>query len=205
MIYDYSRFEYPVMEHFNTIQGEGMYAGSAAYFVRLGGCDVGCVWCDVKDSWDAEKHPKMSVEDIVDQVKAANARICVITGGEPAMYDLLPITESLKSEGIRTHIETSGAYPISGNFDWICLSPKKFKPPIDSSLSIADEYKAVVFHPSDIEWAESFLPKLKKDCVLLLQPEWSKSEKMIPLIIDFVKKNPVWRISLQTHKFLNIP
>lgn len=200
-----SKMEYPVMEHFYTIQGEGYYTGSAAYFVRLGGCDVGCVWCDVKDSWDEDKHPKMSVEEIIKQVKAAGAGLCVITGGEPAMYDLNPLVDALKAEGIKANIETSGAYPIQGNLDWICLSPKKFKFPVKEALARADEYKAVVFHPSDIAWADSYVKDLKPSCKLYLQPEWSKAEIVTPLIIDFVKKNPQWHISLQTHKFLNIP
>ncbi len=196
---------YPVMEHFYTIQGEGYYTGTAAYFIRLGGCDVGCAWCDVKDSWDAAKHPLYTVSELVDFVKSQNAHLCVITGGEPAMYDLAPLVNALKADGIQANIETSGAYPIQGELDWICLSPKKFKFPIKESLQKADEFKAVVFHPSDIAWAESFLPDLKAGCRLYLQPEWSKSEKVLPLIIEHVKKNPKWQISLQTHKFLNIP
>jgi 7-carboxy-7-deazaguanine synthase len=196
---------YPVMEHFYTIQGEGYYTGKAAYFIRLGGCDVGCVWCDVKDSWDASRHPMMTVGQLVALVSEANARLCVITGGEPAMYDLNPLVDALKSNGIQANIETSGAYPIQGELDWICLSPKKFKFPIKESLAKADEFKAVVFHPSDIQWAETFLAELKPGCRLYLQPEWSKSEIVLPLIIDFVKRNPRWQISLQTHKFLGIP
>lgn len=196
---------YPVMEHFYTIQGEGRYTGHAAYFIRLGGCDVGCVWCDVKDSWDASKHPQLTVKYLLDEVSNSKSPLCVITGGEPAMYDLNPLVNALKSANIRVHIETSGAYPIQGDFDWICLSPKKFKPPILEALQIADEYKSVVFHKSDIEWAESFVPDLKKSCNLYLQPEWSKSESVLPLIIAYVKDNPRWNISLQTHKFLNIP
>lgn len=196
---------YPVMEHFYTIQGEGFYTGTAAYFIRLGGCDVGCVWCDVKESWDASKHPQMTVENLVNIVKEANAKLCVITGGEPAMYDLNPLVEALKAEGLQVNIETSGAYPINGQFDWICLSPKKFKFPIKEALSKADEFKAVIFHPSDIAWAESFVVDLKPGCRLYLQPEWSKAEIITPLIIDYVKQNPQWQISLQTHKYLNIP
>lgn len=196
---------YPVMEHFFTIQGEGFYTGRAAYFVRLGGCDVGCVWCDVKDSWDASKHPMMKVSEIVETVSAHKAPICVITGGEPAMYDLSPLIDALHASNIQVNIETSGAYPIQGKPDWICLSPKKFKFPVEESLIRADEFKAVVFHPSDIEWATSFLPSLKKGCRLYLQPEWSKADKVTPLIIDYVKQHPEWQISLQTHKYLNIP
>lgn len=200
-----STFSYPVMEHFYTIQGEGAFTGSPAYFVRLGGCDVGCVWCDVKDSWDASKHPVLSVDHIIEYIRSTPAKICVITGGEPAMYDLRPLADALKSIGVRSHIETSGAYPIGAELDWICLSPKKFKSPIEETLKKADEYKGVVFHPSDIAWIESFTQHLKSDCLKYLQPEWSKTDKMTPLIIDFVKANPDWKISLQTHKFLNIP
>jgi organic radical activating enzyme len=196
---------YPVMEHFYTIQGEGAYTGCAAYFIRLGGCDVGCVWCDVKDSWDADKHPQMSVKELTSIVKQTPANIVVITGGEPAMYDLHPLITSLQNSQCRVHIETSGAYPIQGEPDWICLSPKKFKFPITESLKRADEFKAVVFHKSDIPWALTYTPELKSSCINYLQPEWSKADEVLPLIIDFVKQNPDWRISLQTHKFLNIP
>jgi organic radical activating enzyme len=196
---------YPVMEHFYTIQGEGFYTGSAAYFIRLGGCDVGCVWCDVKESWDASIHPQMTVETLVKLVTDAKAKLVVITGGEPAMYDLNPLVDVLKAEGVQVNIETSGAYPIQGALDWVCLSPKKFKFPIKEALIKADEFKAVVFHPSDIAWANSFVADLKPGCRLYLQPEWSKAESITPLIIDFVKEHPQWQISLQTHKFLNIP
>ncbi len=196
---------YPVMEHFYTIQGEGFYTGSAAYFIRLGGCDVGCVWCDVKESWDASIHPQMTVETLVKLVTDAKAKLVVITGGEPAMYDLNPLVDVLKAEGVQVNIETSGAYPIKGALDWVCLSPKKFKFPIKEALIKADEFKAVVFHPSDIAWANSFVADLKPGCRLYLQPEWSKADSITPLIIDFVKEHPQWQISLQTHKFLNIP
>jgi 7-carboxy-7-deazaguanine synthase len=196
---------YPVMEHFYTIQGEGFYTGHAAYFVRLGGCNVGCVWCDVKESWDVDAHPKISVQEIIDKVIESGTKICVITGGEPAMHDLNPLIDKLKSNNIRSHIETSGAYPLQGNPDWICLSPKKFKFPIIDVLSIADEFKPVIFHHSDIQWAESYTKDLNSDCKLYLQTEWSKSESNLPIIIEYVKSNPQWQISLQTHKYLNIP
>ena len=196
---------YPVMEHFYTIQGEGFYTGHAAYFVRLGGCNVGCVWCDVKESWDIDAHPKISVREIIDKVTKSETKICVITGGEPAMHDLNPLIDELKSINIRSHIETSGAYPLLGNPDWICLSPKKFKFPIPETLAIADEFKPIVFHHSDILWAESFIQSLSSNCKLYLQTEWSKSDLNLPLIIDYVKSNPQWKISLQTHKYLNIP
>ncbi len=196
---------YPVMEHFYTIQGEGYYTGSAAYFIRLGGCNVGCVWCDVKESWEAESHPKYAIEDMVNWVTDANAKLCVITGGEPAMYNLEPITIALRENNINVNIETSGSYALTGHLDWVCLSPKKFKPPIVEALAIANEYKVVVYHKSDIEWAMQFIPHLPKNCKLYLQPEWSKAESITPLIIDFVKAHPQWQISLQTHKYLQIP
>jgi len=196
---------YPVMEHFYTIQGEGFYTGQAAYFVRLGGCNVGCVWCDVKESWDPDSHPKISVQEIINNIVKSGAKICVITGGEPAMHDLNPLIEELKSSNVRSHIETSGAYPILGKPDWICLSPKKFKFPILETLSIANEFKPVIFHQSDIQWADSYTKDLNQDCKLYLQTEWSKSELNLPIIIEYVKSNPQWQISLQTHKYLNIP
>ncbi len=197
--------QYPVMEHFYTIQGEGHYTGYAAYFIRLGGCDVGCVWCDVKESWDASVHPKYHVSDMVSWVTASKAPICVITGGEPAMYDLNPLINELKSKNIRVHIETSGAYPILGQPDWICLSPKKFKFPIQESLERAHEFKAIIFNKTDFQWASSYKNNLNSNCIKFVQPEWSKSSEMMPLIVEFVKENPDWRISLQTHKYLNIP
>lgn len=195
----------PLMEHFYTLQGEGRYTGHAAYFIRLGGCDVGCVWCDVKESWDASKHPMVDVDQIVQYVVDAGAKIAVITGGEPLMHSLTELTEQLKSHGIRTHIETSGSSPMSGSFDWICLSPKKFKAPLDEVIVKAHELKIVVFNKSDFEWAESFASKVPADCQLYLQPEWSKSAEMNPLIINYIKNHPQWALSLQTHKFLDIP
>lgn len=193
------------MEAFYTIQGEGHYQGRAAYFIRLAGCDVGCHWCDVKESWDASQHPMQTVEQMVAEAAGFTGRIAVITGGEPLMHDLTNLTAQLKQEGFRNHIETSGAHPLSGQWDWICLSPKKFKAPLDSVIEACDELKIIVFHPSDIEWAKTFIPKLKKGCKLFLQPEWSRQEEMLPQIISFVKENPEWEISLQIHKFMNIP
>ena len=193
------------MEDFNTVQGEGYNTGKAAYFIRLGGCDVGCVWCDVKDSWDASAHPMIEVKDLVDKVKAAGAKRVVITGGEPAMYDLQPITDAFHSADIECYIETSGAYPISGTWDWICVSPKKFKAPIKESLLLADELKVIVFNQSDFVWAVKHADSVKKDCILFLQPEYSVFNKIIPSIVEYVKKNPEWRVSLQTHKVMNIP
>lgn len=197
--------QYPVMEAFYTLQGEGSHTGRAAYFIRLAGCDVGCVWCDVKESWDALAHPQVDVQTLLNQALAHPARLAVITGGEPAMYDLEPLTLALKEAGFETNIETSGAYPISGTWSWICLSPKKFKPPVASALALADEFKVVVYHPSDLDWMQQFVSQLKSGCRLFLQPEWSKADSLMPLLVDYVKNNPQWRISLQTHKYLQIP
>ena len=196
---------YPVMEHFYTLQGEGMYSGQAAYFIRLGGCDVGCVWCDVKESWDADAHPVMSVQAIVQEAAVQPARIAVITGGEPAMHDLSALTKGLKASGFRTHIETSGSAPLSGGLDFITLSPKKFKAPLPESLQRADELKVVVFHRSDFAWAEQHAAAVSKECALYLQPEWSRRDSITPLIIDYIKRHPQWRLSLQSHKYINIP
>lgn len=193
------------MEDFYTIQGEGFYQGHAAYFIRLGGCDVGCVWCDVKESWDADQHPKVAIEELVSKAKSSGSKIAVITGGEPAMYDLGRLTELLKQAGLRTHIETSGAYPLTGSWDWVCFSPKKFKSPHPSVYSLADELKVIIYNKSDFKWAEEFAGKVKSGCKLFLQPEWSKEKEMLPLIIDYVKAHPEWRISLQVHKYMNIP
>ncbi|MBA4058011.1 MAG: 7-carboxy-7-deazaguanine synthase QueE [Marivirga sp.] len=193
------------MEDFYTIQGEGFYQGSAAYFIRLGGCDVGCVWCDVKESWDASAHPLVNVSEMARRAKESGGEIVVVTGGEPVMYDLTKLTESLKTLGLRTHIETSGAYPITGTWDWICFSPKKFKSPDPSVFSVADELKIIIYNKSDFTWAEEFALKVKNDCQMFLQPEWSKEKEMLPLIIDYVKNNPRWQVSLQVHKYMNIP
>lgn len=195
----------PLMEEFYTIQGEGAYTGYPAYFIRLGGCDVGCVWCDVKDSWDADAHPKVAIETIANAAQASGAKIAVITGGEPLMYNLTDLTSAIKAKGLRTHIETSGAHPVTGNWDWICFSPKKFKAPLEGIYPVADELKVVVFNKSDFAWAEKFAELVKPGCRLLLQPEWDKQNEMLPLIIDYVKDNPKWQISLQTHKFMQIP
>lgn len=193
------------MEHFYTLQGEGLYSGQAAYFIRLGGCDVGCVWCDVKESWDAEAHPHMSVLDIVDVASGHPGRIAVITGGEPALHDLSALTQGLKAAGFRTHIETSGSSPLSGHLDFITLSPKKFKAPLPESLKRASELKIVVYHKSDFAWAELHAAQVGANCTLYLQPEWSKRDSITPLIIAYIQSNPHWRLSLQTHKYLNIP
>ncbi len=195
----------PVMEAFYTIQGEGHFSGNSAYFIRLGGCDVGCVWCDVKDSWNADRWPKQSVQEIVSKAKAHPTRLAVVTGGEPLMYDLSELTDTLKKEGLQTNVETSGAHPLSGDWDWICFSPKKFMKPRDEFYQVADELKVVVYNKSDFKWAEEHAAKVNPDCLLYLQPEWDKSETVLPEIIDYVKDNPQWKISLQTHKFMQIP
>lgn len=195
----------PVMEVFYTIQGEGHFSGNSAYFIRLGGCDVGCVWCDVKDSWDASQWPSLSVEEIVSLAKESPTRLAVVTGGEPLMYDLSELTNQLHAAGLQTNIETSGAHPLSGNWDWICFSPKKFMKPRKEFYESSDELKVVVYNKSDFKWAEEHAALVKPDCLLYLQPEWDKSDTMLPEIINYVKDNPQWKISLQTHKFMNIP
>lgn len=193
------------MEHFFTIQGEGFYQGSAAYFIRLGGCEVGCVWCDVKESWDVNAHPSVEVNTIVSFVVDAKSPIAVITGGEPAMHDLSTLTSQLKKSNIRTHIETSGVYELTGEWDWVCFSPKKFKAPHPSVAPKAHELKVIVYNKSDFEWAEQHAATVGSDCQLFLQPEWSKEKELLPSIIAYVKQNPRWQISLQVHKYMNIP
>ena len=199
------RASLPVMEAFYTLQGEGVHSGKAAYFIRLGGCDVGCVWCDVKDSWDAEAHPKLSIDTIVQEALQYPARMAVVTGGEPLMYPLDELTEALKAAGFQTNIETSGAHPMSGKWDWICFSPKKFKAPHESVYAQAHELKVIVYNKSDFEFAEKHAALVSDDCILLLQPEWSRVQEMTPLIVEYVKQHPQWRISLQTHKYMDIP
>jgi len=195
----------PLMEDFYTIQGEGSYQGFAAYFIRLGGCDVGCVWCDVKESWDASSHPLVSVEEMARRAQQSGTQIVVITGGEPLTYDLSMLTSAIKDKGLRTHIETSGVYPMSGLWDWVCFSPKKFKPPHPSVFSVADELKVIVYNKQDLEWGSEFARQVRPGCQLFFQPEWSKEAEMLPLIISYVKENPAWQVSLQIHKYMNIP
>lgn len=195
----------PVMEHFYTLQGEGMHQGKAAYFIRLAGCDVGCVWCDVKESWDRSKHPDIPIDFLVSEIQQTPASLVVITGGEPLMHDLTLLTEKLKEAGFQTHLETSGAHPITGTWDWICLSPKKFKAPLPAILPLADELKVVIFHRSDFQWAETYAAEVRPDCQLFFQPEWDRSTEILPLIVEYVKAHPKWRATLQTHKYLNIP
>jgi organic radical activating enzyme len=193
------------MEHFYTIQGEGFYQGHAAYFLRLGGCDVGCVWCDVKESWDAAAHPLVTIDDMVRYARQSGTAMAVVTGGEPVMYDLAPLTNALRAAGLKTNIETSGAYRLTGTWDWVCLSPKKFKAPDPSVYEHANELKIIVYNKSDFAWAEEHALKVNASCELFLQPEWSKEKEMLPLIIDYVKAHPNWKVSLQIHKYMNIP
>jgi 7-carboxy-7-deazaguanine synthase len=202
---DSKQAKYPVMEAFYTLQGEGAHTGRAAYFIRLGGCDVGCVWCDVKESWDANKHPQISVDQIVSSALQYPGRMIVITGGEPLMHELGPLTKALHIAGFTINIETSGAHPLSGELDWICLSPKKFKAPLPEVLPVAHELKVVIYHKSDFEWAEQFAAKVNPGCRLFLQPEWDKREQMTPLIIDYIHQHPEWGLSLQTHKYIGVP
>ena len=195
----------PVMEHFYTIQGEGNHQGRAAYFIRLGGCDVGCVWCDVKDSWDAGKHPLVSVEQLISLVAATPAKLVVITGGEPLMHNLINLTAALQSAGFEINIETSGSHPLTGIWDWICLSPKKFKAPLPTVISFANELKVVVFNNSDFDWAEKYAAQVNSQCKLYLQPEWDKAAIVTPVIIEYIKAHPQWQLSLQIHKYINVP
>jgi organic radical activating enzyme len=192
------------MEAFYTLQGEGYHKGSAAYFIRIGGCDVGCHWCDVKESWDADKHPPTRIEEIVSGAKKYSDTI-VITGGEPLMWNMEPLTAALQAKNMKIHIETSGAYPITGHWDWFCLSPKKNKMPLAAAYQRADELKVIVYNKDDFRFAEEQAKKVNKNCVLYLQPEWSRRDSVMPLMVDYVLHNPKWKVSLQTHKYLNIP
>ncbi len=195
----------PLMEAFYTLQGEGHHAGRAAYFIRLGGCDVGCHWCDVKESWDGDAHPKTTASQIVADAVLQPARLAVVTGGEPLMYDLTELTDKLLSEQFETNIETSGVYKVTGSWDWICFSPKKFKTPHQGIYMKANELKVVIYNKSDFEFAETHAALVRPNCILALQPEWSKIDEMLPLIIDYIKQNPRWRMSLQSHKYMQIP
>ncbi|MBM3937778.1 MAG: 7-carboxy-7-deazaguanine synthase QueE [Sphingomonadales bacterium] len=197
--------KYPVMEHFYTIQGEGVHAGKPAYFVRLAGCDVGCVWCDVKESWPTEGYATHSPAEICGWVEQTPAQLVVITGGEPAMYDCSSLVNALKEKGYRVHVETSAAYPLQGDYDWICISPKKFKQPVDAEMQRAHELKVIVFNDSDFQWAEQWAQTVNPSCALLLQAEWDKREKVMPKMIEYVKSNPQWRICIQTHKIIQVP
>ncbi len=195
----------PLVEEFYTIQGEGYHTGKAAYFIRLGGCDVGCRWCDAKESWNPNIHPPVAVDIIVAHAVECAAKSIVITGGEPLMYELTPLTERLRSEGLEIFLETSGSHPMSGVFDWVCLSPKMRKAPLESAYQYADELKVVIERVEDIDWAVECAAKVRKGCRLYLQPEWSRSEEIMPLLVDYVKGHPEWLISIQTHKYMRIP
>ena len=194
----------PIMESFYTIQGEGFYKGSAAYFIRIAGCDVGCHWCDVKESWDSDIHPIFSIETIVEKAKK-HSEMVVVTGGEPLMWNMNPLTELLKKNNLKIHIETSGSNKLTGVWDWICLSPKRRKSPLEKIYEEANELKIIVFNKHDLKYAEEQAKKVSKKCILYLQPEWEMRDNMVPIIVDYVKKNTKWKISLQTHKYLNIP
>lgn len=194
----------PVMEMFSSIQGEGYFQGHSAFFIRLAGCNVGCTWCDVKESWDEKLHPAFDIETIVHEVKEAAIPVVIITGGEPLMHDCTILTQKLKNVGFNTHLETSGTYPITGKWDWICLSPKKFKPPLTENLLFAHELKVVIYHPSDFLWAEKYAQLVTPTCKLFLQPEWGKEKQLLPLITDYIQSHPQWVLSLQIHKYMNM-
>jgi 7-carboxy-7-deazaguanine synthase len=193
------------MEHFATIQGEGRFSGTASYFIRLGGCDVGCHWCDVKESWPSSGYELMTASQIANLVSNSKQKIVVITGGEPLMHNLDELTQKLNKANVQCHIETSGAHPFSGKWDWITFSPKKFKAPLPGCAEIASELKVVIFNKSDFDFAQKHAAEVSEKCLLYLQPEWGKRETIMPELVAFVKANPRWRISLQTHKYLNIP
>ena len=195
----------PLMEAFYTIQGEGFHSGKSAYFLRIGGCDVGCHWCDVKESWDSALHPPTHIKKMQESIAPFSAETVVVTGGEPLMWNMQPLTDLLHQNGLQVHIETSGAYPLSGSFDWICLSPKKTMPPKTELLAEADELKVIIHNKHDFKWAELNAAQVKDGCCLYLQPEWSKASEMMEEIVLFVKENPKWSVSLQTHKYMNIP
>jgi hypothetical protein len=193
------------MEMFYSLQGEGYHQGKAAYFIRLAGCDVGCVWCDVKDSWDASKHPVLTIDEIVSSALAHPARLAIVTGGEPLLYNLDALTTALKKAGFEVNIETSGSSPMSGKWDWVCLSPKKFKAPLDESIQAASELKVVIFNIHDFEWAETYAKQVGPSCKLYLQPEWDKANLITPLVIEYIKANPKWELSAQLHKYIQVP
>ncbi len=195
----------PIAEEFYSVQGEGYNTGKAAYFIRIGGCDIGCFWCDAKDTWNAVDFPLINVDEVIERVVKSGTNAVVVTGGEPALYNLEHLTRKLKIIGIETFLETSGSEPISGYWDWICISPKRNFPPIENQLIMADELKIIVFDESDFQWADSFISKVKKNSKLYLQPEWSRFKEIIPQIVEFVKLNNRWEVSLQSHKFMKIP
>jgi len=195
----------PVMEEFYTIQGEGFHSGKAAWFIRIGGCDVGCRWCDVKESWNPNHFPPVSTFDVVKRAVNSGANTVVITGGEPLNYNLDLLCQLLKESNISTHIESSGSSTVTGQWDWICLSPKKTKLPVKEIYSISHELKIIISDESDFDWAEENRQKVSGNCQLFLQPEWSRREQVISLITDYVLNHPEWKVSLQIHKYMHIP
>jgi len=197
--------ELPLMETFYSIQGEGYHQGKAAYFIRLAGCDVGCTWCDVKESWATDPYPKIKSNKLAEKAALYGSGITIVTGGEPLLYDLNDLTFYLSERGVSSHLETSGTHPLTGNWNWICFSPKKFKAPLPEFFNMADELKIIIVNNSDFEWAKGFADKVRPDCKKYVQPEWSRSNKVLPKIVDFVKQNPEWEVSLQIHKYLNVP
>lgn len=195
----------PMIEQFYTVQGEGYHTGKAAYFIRIGGCDIGCYWCDTKISWRADLHKAEPIATIVENAKKSGSNAVVVTGGEPSAYNLIPLTNALKAEGIETFVETSGAYPLRGIWDWICLSPKMQKPPVNDVFEKANELKVIIFEPTDFAWAEENAAKVPSNCKLYLQPEWSRSKELMASIVEYVKANPKWSVSIQSHKYMRIP
>ena len=195
----------PVMEQFYTLQGEGTWTGTATWFIRLAGCDVGCHWCDVKESWAPSEDQYFRVAEIAAQAVASGTERVVITGGEPSIYDLRELCQELHDSGLKVHLETAGPHSLEGNLDWICLSPKKFLPPLPEYYALAHELKVIIYNQHDFQWAEMHAAKCKDYVQLFLQPEWSRREKMTPLIIEYIKQHPQWRLSQQTHKYINIP
>jgi len=196
--------KYPVMETFTSVQGEGAFSGVPSFFIRLAGCNVGCVWCDVKESWDEKVHPLKTVREILDLASASKTKVVIITGGEPTMHDLNPLTTELSALGFRVHLETSGTEVLTGSFDWITFSPKKFKEPLEEYFSKSHELKVVVNHESDLAWAETHAQRMSERTSFFLQPEWERRERMMPIIFDYAIKNPHWRVGLQIHKYLNV-
>jgi organic radical activating enzyme len=199
-----SEVKYPVMETFTSVQGEGVYSGVPSFFIRLAGCDVGCVWCDVKESWDKEKHPLVSLDILVEEAVGSGVKVVIVTGGEPTMHDLAPLAEALRNVGMRIHLETSGTQKLTGLFDWITFSPKKFKAPLEEYFQLANELKVVINHKSDIEWSHELSARMNEHAQWFMQPEWDKRETMLPLIFDWVLKNPHWRVGLQIHKYMGV-
>jgi 7-carboxy-7-deazaguanine synthase len=199
-----SEVKYPVMETFTSVQGEGVYSGVPSFFIRLAGCDVGCVWCDVKESWDKEKHPMLSLDSLVEEAVGSGVKVVIVTGGEPTMHDLAPLTEALRNVGMRIHLETSGTNKLTGVFDWITFSPKKFKAPLKEYFELSSELKVVIFHKSDLTWSQELASQMNERAELFMQPEWDKRDENLPLIFDWVLKNPHWRVGLQIHKYIGV-